>query len=392
MSTDHARLGPSAAERWLACPASVRMSAEVPDNGSSYAREGTLAHTRAEIEAAVTLGHITPKEARSRVLAWRKEAEKELTEEQIAEIIPHAEAWAELLVQRRDAMGPGTVVFLEVRLFPDVPESWGTGDAVLVSPSEVEVIDFKYGSGKRVYVNDNPQLMEYGLGALEGFGDTVDTTEVVRITVYQPRMDEEPFSQEWDPDDLRTWRRDVLLPGAELALTDDAPFNPGEVQCRWCPAAGICRPRMEAATAEDFSQDPDILTDDELAEIMERIPAIREWANAVEKLVFKKVHDDGHDVGGWKIVKTEGKRSIVDHPQAISRLIDAGYDSEAVSRRTAKTLGDLEKLVGKTKLPEILGETLKKGEGSKALAPADDPRPAWDPTVSARADFSEEPS
>lgn len=398
--SEHAPLGPSAAERWLVCTASVRLSNEVAGyDDSRYAREGTLAHTRGEIEAKYLLmdrPELHPGGSSSilydeECATWLEACKAEgLTDEQVADIEDHSRSYAQLLVDLRDEMGPGTVVFLEERVYPGVPQCWGTGDAILVSPTQVRIVDFKYGSGIRVEVNDNPQLKLYGLGALEGYGDLVGDTESVVVTIYQPRVSSDPSSQEWTPAALRQWRADVVLPRAAEALSEEGVFVPGEVQCRWCPAAGICRARMEAATAEDFSSDPDIIGDDELAEILERLPQIEAWAKAVRDVAFRKLHDMGHTVGTWKIVKTEGKRSIVDHPQAISRLIDAGYDSEAVSRRTAKTLGDLEKLVGKTKLPEILGETLKKGEGSKVLAPGDDPRPSYDPTSAAQADFKEE--
>ena len=40
----HALLSPSAAHRWLNCTAAPRLEADVPDTGSSFAEEGTLAH------------------------------------------------------------------------------------------------------------------------------------------------------------------------------------------------------------------------------------------------------------------------------------------------------------------------------------------------------------
>lgn len=390
MPSEHARLSPSAAERWMACPASIRMEAEVPPEvDSKYAREGTLAHTRAEIEARYALGMITKRQHTAAVSKFVKDHGKELTDDQLNDIQTHAKAYAALLVQKRDAQ-PHTNVFLEQRVFPGVPQCFGTGDAVLVSPVHVEIVDFKYGQGVTVVAEDNPQLMLYGLGALEGYGDVVGETEQVVATIYQPRVDEEPSSASYTPAALLDWRATKVLPQAELALSDDAPFNPGEVQCRWCPAAGICRPRMEAATAEDFSTDPDIVSDAELGEIMQRIPAIKDWVKAVETVVFHKLWDQGHDVPGWKVVLTAGKRSIQDHEAAVKKLIAAGYTRDDVARYSTKTLGDLEKLVGKTELPALLGDLLKKGDGTKALAPAADPRPAITSLGQAAVDFAEE--
>ena len=44
----HAILSPSAAARWLKCPASVAMTASMPEETSPYALEGSIAHAVAE--------------------------------------------------------------------------------------------------------------------------------------------------------------------------------------------------------------------------------------------------------------------------------------------------------------------------------------------------------
>src|SRR5579871_1921248 len=44
MPGQHAPFAPSAAHRWLRCPGSYNAEAECPDNETSFAREGTLAH------------------------------------------------------------------------------------------------------------------------------------------------------------------------------------------------------------------------------------------------------------------------------------------------------------------------------------------------------------
>lgn len=45
----HAKLSPSAAERWMTCPGSVVLSEGMPQRTSEFAEEGTLAHALAEM-------------------------------------------------------------------------------------------------------------------------------------------------------------------------------------------------------------------------------------------------------------------------------------------------------------------------------------------------------
>ena len=52
----HAILSASASVRWIACPPSAKLNAELPDTTSEYAREGTCAHELAEYKVNKMLG------------------------------------------------------------------------------------------------------------------------------------------------------------------------------------------------------------------------------------------------------------------------------------------------------------------------------------------------
>lgn len=52
----HAVLSASASKRWLSCPPSAKLNAELPDTTSEYAREGTCAHELAEYKVNKLLG------------------------------------------------------------------------------------------------------------------------------------------------------------------------------------------------------------------------------------------------------------------------------------------------------------------------------------------------
>jgi hypothetical protein len=268
-----------------------------------------------------------------------------------------------------------------------VPSCWGTADAVIVSPVHVEIVDLKYGAGVFVTVNGNPQLRLYGVGGLEAFGDILGEPDMVYITVCQPRMDN-IATEEIPADELRAWR-DSIIPIAELALGDDAPFGPSDEACRWCPAAGQCRAQLEWATGTDFATDPFVLSNEEIGEVLERVPAIIKWCEAVQKLALDKIYSKHEDVPGWKVVRSGGRRAITDPDAAIEVLLEVGYALDDISTRKPKGIGDLEKLLGKPKFEGLLGDYVVKGTGSPSLAPEDDARPSINPNDEAKKEFSE---
>ena len=55
----HAFLSPSASHRWLNCPPSAKLCAEVPDASSPYAQQGTDAHSLCAYLVEKALGRDT---------------------------------------------------------------------------------------------------------------------------------------------------------------------------------------------------------------------------------------------------------------------------------------------------------------------------------------------
>lgn len=391
MPSAHAKLSPSSAERWLTCTASIRMAEAVrkDDQGSSYAMEGTLAHAMAEAKA----GYRFKLDGYFPTTKYFDEFHEDYAEvygDDVShrdEMILHADAYVELLEERMKRY-PNSVLMLEQKLDTGVERCWGTGDAVIVSPRHVEVIDLKYGQGVPVGAQENPQLMLYGVGALDTYGDFLGDVEEVFITVFQPRIDN---TSTWSlpADELRAWRDNTVKPAGAEALSDNGTFAPSEKACRWCPAAGICRPRMEAVTAHDFDSDPDVLSPEDLAELLPQLSTIKAWAADVERAALDRMYTQGEDIPGFKVVQSRGRRVINDQALAIQTLTDAGYPADKTATFSLKPFGYLEKLVGKKDFTEILGDQISKTEGKPSIVPESDKRPPIDRGGEAARDFSD---
>jgi hypothetical protein len=360
-----------------------------PEKESSYAREGTIAHSLAELKASREFGLINDAHFRERRRRWRAEERAVLDKEGVEDDMEmHTDAYVALL---RDRFGlyPNSSIVLEQRMDTGVPSCWGTGDAVIASPSHVEVVDFKYGAGVAVQAKGNPQLRLYALGAMDTFGDILGETKTVRITVHQPRMDH-VLTDEMDPADLRAWREETAIPAAKMALGEDAPFGPSEEACRWCPASGRCKAQLEAVFSLPFDSNPDTLGPDEIAEVLGKKGMVQAWLEAFQQSALATAYSEGIPIPGYKVVLSGGKRSVTDSDLALGLLEEDGWAEHEVSVRKVKTVGELEKIMGRERFSQVLeaGGAVRKSAGSPSLVPEGDPRPSITPNAEAVKDFS----
>jgi hypothetical protein len=356
------------------------------DHGSVYAQEGTAAHVLAELMARFQiLESINTLEFHEAVQAWAKEYGIESDAE--AEMTDHGQKYVDYLRHRLDEI-PDSQLLLEQKLPTGVPSSFGTSDAVIVSPTLVESVDYKYGLGVKVEAFENPQIRLYGVGALEAYGDLLGEVEKVRLTIVQPRLDHLAY-EEMLAADLRAWR-DSIIPIAEQALGPDAPFGPSDEACRWCPASGQCVAQMEYATQRDFGIKPDVMDQHELAEALDQIPLIKAWVAAVEAYALNRVYSEGNPIPGYKVVMSGGRRSVTgDVADLVKTATALGYKTDDVAVLKARGIGELEKAL-KGDFDTIAAPFITKGSGSPSLVPESDKRDAISPEGQAAHDFKAE--
>lgn len=376
MPKNHAKLSPSAADRWIHCPGSIRLSEQLPPAPSSeFAEEGTTAHALAELK-------VQGKPATSEILS---------SPFYCGEMEEATDYYAGIIWEKMAAAGPDAVLMVEQRLDLDewVPGGFGTADAVIISDDLIEVVDLKYGKGIRVDAAGNPQLRIYGLGLVNLFGDLYDFTKI-RMTIVQPRLDH-VSSEELGVMDLLIWANHTVKPAAAEALDQTiVPKTACGAWCRWCPAKAVCRTRAEAnleLARYDFKK-PDLLEVSEIADILGRIDELQRWASDVQTYALEQAVAGEHFTG-WKLVEGRSVRKYADDLAVAEKLQAAGFPEAALYERKLLGLTAMEKLVGKKKLTETLGDLIVKPAGKPVLVQESDKRDAINTTEAAKADFSE---
>ena len=380
MPSEHAFLSASSSHKWLVCSPSAKMEAAFHDEGSSYAAEGTEAHALAEKR----LQHFLNK---GKLIARKP---KEVSPEMWEATGQYVDICVEKIGEAR-AVSPDAEVFVERRLdfSPWVPEGFGTGDLVLVSDKYIEVVDLKYGKGVEVVAKGNPQMRLYGLGAYNELGMLYGAKNI-RMTIVQPRLDHID-SEELSLEELLSWG-ETIKPLAKKAFDGEGEPVPGKhCQSAFCRCRNTCRAFSEymlAGIKTDFASSE--LLPEETAAIILKAKAVKKWLESVEEYALAKALK-GEKWPGLKLVEGRSNRKITDENEAAKLLREAGFADEVIYKPQAlQTLTDLEKLVGKAKLGNLLAKIIEKPRGKPTLASVEDKRPALDLKPVAKSDFDDD--
>lgn len=407
--TTHAQLSPSKRSRWALCPGSIREEAKYPEQGGGPAAiDGTHSHTLLEqcfadvpIEPAAFIG------------LTLKDHEGEFTVD--TNRIERVKLAYDYIMER--SMGGMFKVISETRVDPAFllgrDDLSGTVDIQIIVGDTLELIDYKDGMGI-VSAEGNMQLEQYAYGVLAGYKLPVNGAypfEFVRMTIIQPKL----ALKGMKPITSHTVTVRSLLDNMgtiilQAAATDkpDAPLVPGESQCKFCRAKGSCsalasnvmegvgvmfqpvQTQNTEIAQQAADKDPAKMDDQQLRQIMEGAPLMRQFLEAVEAETLRRLNG-GVTIPGLKLVNGRGSRAwSLPEDQIAEKLIKMGvpkgavYETKLVSPAKAEKLtweatkaGEkIKKQLSDRQLKTLDQEYVVKMAGKLTVVPESDSRPA----------------
>jgi hypothetical protein len=358
-SMQHSKIvGGSTAKRVIACPGSVALVDTVPPKpSSSYADEGTLLHD--------TIATILERDLDPYSMVGTTYEKTVLTEALVDDkLIPALRALDEI-----DPKGEMEYA-VESRVgFGDfLPDVFGSTDLLGRMGDRAVVLDWKFGDGVAVEVEENSQLLFYAAAAKR----TADTAwafegaKEVELIIVQP-----PFVKRWVTDLARVDAFEKELAAAvKIAMRPDAPLASGD-HCKWCAAKPIC-PVMTGAVDRALKAKMDALPVDQIAHYLEQAPLIEAFIKDLQQMAHNLL-EEGRKVPGWKLVNKRATRQWTNEDKAVAFLTGVGVEAWGDPKPLSPAQAEKALKKAKIELPADLVVAVSTGS---TLAPENDPRPA----------------
>jgi hypothetical protein len=352
-------VGGSTAKRVMNCPGSVALVQKMPPQpNNKYADEGTLLHN---VIAEIVMSDKHPEE-----FLHTKYNDQILTLELIDnKLVP---ALAAL-----DVIDPNKEMEIEAETrvgFGDLlPDVFGSTDLIGRIGKRAVVLDWKFGDGVAVEVEENPQLMFYAAAAMrtEETKWAFDGVEEIEMVIVQP-----PQVKRWvtTPARIAKFEKE-LVKAVKLAQQPNAELKIGD-HCRWCAAKPIC-PQMTGAVDRALKTSIDGLDAPTISAYLKNADMLEQWITDLRALALQML-DSGARLPDYKLVAKRAIRQWTDEDKAKVALFAYGLTESEVMETSIISPAKAEKALKKRKqaLPDDLVVAISSGN---TLASADDPRP-----------------
>ena len=409
MST-HAQLSPSKRHRWALCPGSVREEAKYPEERSGPAAiDGTHSHTLLEhcikaglADPTLMVGVRLMDDEGEFVIDADRAARVKSAIEYVKSRVTQLNGMAEVVPETR----------VDPQWFTNRDDLSGTVDIQIISGDVLEIIDYKDGMAE-VPAEGNLQLEQYALGKLaecrkgHNVPDQYPWYEV-RMTIIQPKLalrGGTPITTWTVPVSELLTKISVLVDQARATDNPDALLIPGDSQCKYCRAKGACsalagnvmkevgimfQPIADQTfeiAQQSADRDPAVMSDDQIRQVMEAAPLMRQLLEAVEKEALRRL-EAGQSIPGLKLVNGRGSRTwALPEEEMAEKLVKMGIPKTAIYETKLVSPAKAEKLVWEKRdgtkvsltprqMSRMEQEYVIKMAGKLTVVPESDSRPA----------------
>lgn len=352
-------VGGSTAKRVINCPGSVALVQKMPPQPSNkYADEGTLLHN---VIADIIMSDNPPEH-----YLGTKYQDQVLTQELIDNKLKVALA-------ALDEIDPNKEMEIEAETrvgFGDLlPGVFGSTDLIGRIGKRAIVLDWKFGDGVAVDVEENPQLMFYAAASMrtpEASWAFEGATEIECIIVQPPQV------KRWVTTPERIAKFELeLVQAVKMAKKPDAPLKTGD-HCRWCAAKPVC-PQMTGAVDRALQSSIQAIDAPMLGAYLANADMLEDWIKDLRALAHQ-ILDSGASVPGYKLVAKRGTRQWTKEDDVVHWLDGKGLEPNEIYSKELLSPAQMEKVLKKRKLtlPDDLVVSVSTGT---TLAAESDPRP-----------------
>lgn len=354
----HSVYSASGSKRWLACPASIRMS-KYKDNETNPAAElGTAAHE---------LGEFCLRQGLNTHECLGLTFNKHVVDEEMVDAVQL------YVLYIRDICTKYNVnPMLEVRVVMTSIRSdvYGTSDCVIIIGDWLFVIDYKHGYGV-VEVENNSQAIFYAIATMDTFG-LWDKIKHVRTAIVQPRADHiEGSIRDFDytVDVMRQWVN-VFANAIRIAESGAKPVA-GD-HCLYCPARATCMARMIRTIELAYNTEPfEEASTEQIYILFKEANIIKKHLDAVGEKMLELARK-GEKFDGYKLVKAAKRYKCSDEEKFIEAAEKQGVKREQLLDVKLKSMSNCKRVVKQ----ELIENFFSKGDAATSLVPMHDNRPA----------------
>lgn len=347
------------------CPPSAKLASGIVRKQSKYAYQGEVAHAMAELicKKRLRVGGLTDQAFNSQLASLESKFPGNEGREAREWVLTYVNFVFDRYTRTLKEC-PSAELLTEMRVdFSDiVPGGFGTSDNIILSDGTMEIFDFKFGTGVKVEAVGNPQMRLYAWGALEANRLLYDIKKV-RMTIHQPRI-AWVSTEELTVEELYDYMINEVKPKAVLAYKGEGEYKSGD-WCTFCNAKHVCADLSGAVRDfEEKCKNRGPLTLQEKEDLLEFYPVIKTVMNEIEE-ELSEACSNGTQLSKFKQVTVKGHRKIEDEEALEDLLLGMGFYGEQFSKRSFKSIKDLEKLLGEHK--DLLDDFVVRHEKAKLV-------------------------